>query len=322
MIRITRATPALLLAACAPGLEVDETRLTGPRILAVEARPAEAAPGEIVRLTAQVAEGDAAEVQWSVCVARKPLTEAGPVSPACVQAQADALLPAGQGASIELEVPRDACRLFGPDPPPAVEGQPPGRPVDPDFTGGYQLPIRLDGPGGFVFHGLRLTCGAAGASREEAAELRRRGHRNTPPSIETGPLAETRVAAGATVSLAVTWPACPSEDVCGDGLCGPDEDIAGCPADCTTPVGCGGAERYVLLDPETRDVTERTEVLRVAWLATGGAFAEPRTGGEATGSTNTWIAPTQPGSYRLWVVVRDERGAATARLTEIEVSAP
>ena len=383
-----RRATALLLAAiagCAPDLETDDTRVAAGQVLAVRAEPAEAAPDTPVTLTALVAGPDGtvreASLIWNVCSVRKTLTEAGGVAAGCLLARET---PDAEGAEVTLTVPKDACRLFGPDPPPppvpesaapgeaevdaGVDDAPasgeeepvvvsapprPGRPADPDFTGGYQQPIVLfTAPEAApVVVGLRLTCGAPGATRVEAAELRRFGHANgrpSPTSFEAsvdggagawralpgeGEAAPLEVAPGARVSLRVTWPACPAEgkDACGDGICGPREDATGCAADCAMPHPCGGAERYVLLDPVSGDVRERREGLRLSWWSTAGAFEAPRTGTPAEGddgprgavpvtqSENVFTAPTRPGVYTLWVVMRDERGGADWRSGRVRV---
>ena len=64
---------------CAPDFEVDLALVDRPRVLALASTPAEAAPGEVVMLTALVAtpggtSGDAA-LDWSTCLARRPLAE-------------------------------------------------------------------------------------------------------------------------------------------------------------------------------------------------------------------------------------------------------
>ncbi len=409
MRRRVFALAAALVAGCAPEMETDDTRVAPGQVLAVRAEPAEAAPGTPVTLSALVAGPDGsireASLIWNVCSVRKTLTEGGAVAADCLDAPAElpdagvvdaadagpaAPAPGGAapasaavGAEVTLTVPKDACRLFGPDPPPppapesaapgaaevdagaadapapgeeapvVVSAPPrPGRPADPDYTGGYQQPIVLfTAPEAEpVVFGLRLTCGAPGATRVEAAELRRFGHANGRPSPTAFDAAvdgrawralpgeganPLEVAPGARVSLRVTWPACPAvgKDACGDGICGPREDATGCAADCAMPHPCGGAERYVLLDPVSGDVRERREGLRLSWWSTAGTFEAPRTGTPAEGddgprgatpvtrSENVFTAPTAPGVYTLWVVMRDERGGADWRSGQIEVLA-
>jgi hypothetical protein len=69
--------------------------------------------------------------------------------------------------------------------------------------------------------------------------------------------AKNRVSVGSTLSLVVAWPTCPLVDQCGDGVCGADESAKSCPADCTNPKGCAGAERYVNLDVASQTVVDQ-----------------------------------------------------------------
>lgn len=113
--------------------------------------------------------------------------------------------------------------------------------------------------------------------------------------------------------------------MCGDAICSDDEDRVGCAADCATPNGCVGAETYVAFDPLTRSIVRRRETMRVSWFATGGAFAEERTGREGADllreSDNHRTAPTTAGDVLLWVVLRDERGGTSWQSVRVRVSA-
>lgn len=317
-----------------PEFADDLSLVEAPRVLAVSASPAEAEPGAAVTLTALVADASgtvsAAPLDWSLCRARRPLAELGPVARACLEGQADAVLAVGAGPTVEARVPDDVCRRFGPDPPPTAAGQAAGRPVDPDGSGGYYQPVLVDAPDdALALFQLRVRCGAAGATQAEAAELRRRYRVNTNPEIVGVEVAEQGVddallvAAGEEVVLVIRWPDCPAEPRCGDGLCTLDEDIDACAVDCTDPRGCGGAETYLRFDPEALALTSAREAMRVAWYATAGGFATTHTGRAAddTGatSTNTWTAPAEPGPATIWIVVRDERGGASWRTVAVEV---
>jgi hypothetical protein len=335
-------------AACIPELADGASRVDAPRVLAVRAEPAEAAPGRPVTYTALYADatGELAEapVDWAYCLLRKPLSELGPVNRGCfVATDEDALAPLGTGLSAMGMLPRDGCRLFGPTPPPPRDGEPVGRPVDPDATGGFYQPVRLlvrddSGAEAYTLFEHRITCGAAGTTQEQALELTRRGRPNANPvpaplllarggevlelrGDDTAPPVE--VAAGETVRLGTAWPDCPEVGVCGDGVCSADEDRARCLADCRTPAGCGGAEHYVAFDPLRRAVVLQRESIRVAWLATAGVFTEERTGREpddrGRDSENTWTAPDVPGDVSLWVVLRDDRGGTAWQRHRIRV---
>ncbi len=134
-----------MLAACAPDFVDDTAIVTGPRVLAIAGQPAEAPPGTQIAFTALwVSPGGpliATQLDWGFCIAPVPVAEAGPVSPDCLTADSPSVVGfAGAGV-----LPADGCALFGPDPPPAVAGQPPGRPTDPDDTGGFYQPVVVSG---------------------------------------------------------------------------------------------------------------------------------------------------------------------------------
>lgn len=337
LLRPHAVVAAALALACVPELAADLSRVDEARVLAVRAEPAEAAPGEEVTLTALYADASGtlaeAPLAWSLCIARRPLAELGPISRACLQDVGDALLAVGTGLSVQAKVPADACRLFGPEPPPATPGEPSGRPVDPDPSGGYYQPIVLAPPGdASTLLQLRIACGLAGATQQQAAEFRRRYQPNLAPEVAAlgragGPAQPEDlplvVTAGESVALRVRWPTCPEDPVCGDGVCGPDEGVEACPGDCGGAPGCGGAETYLRLDPSALALRAQREAIRVAWFASAGSFDAASTGRaagerEAT-SDNTWTAPEDPGPATIWVVLRDDRGGASWRSLVVEV---
>jgi hypothetical protein len=327
---VLRTIVALALAtACVPDVDLDESRLGSPRVLAVRGTPAEAEPDELVRYEALVAGSDGvvatAPLDWSYCVARTPLAELGPVARVCIDGLEGAIAPIGSGIAVEAAIPEDACRLFGPDPPPSEPGQPPGRPVDADATGGYYQPLCIAGPseGALSLFEQRIACGVRGANQEQAAELARRYADNGAPEVaafeivvggEARPIGdELEIPIGEPVVLRVRWPECPSEDTCGDAICGIDEDRTACPGDCTVRGTCGGAERYLRFDVASRSIVEERESIRVAWYTSAGTYAVERTGVAAddpvTESQNE-LTLDAPGPVQLVVVLRDVRGGA------------
>ena len=322
----------VVIGACKPNIDQTVSLVGGPRVLAVRSDPAEAAPKTQVAYTALVVDdtGDVsgAGVDWAFCEARKPLAQLGPVSPQCLQATGDALVPIGDGLQVSAPIPDVACRQFGPETPESMPGQPSGRPVDPDTTGGYYQPLRVlaTTAGGDVtgIAETRLSCGLAGASADQSAAFNARYRANVNPIVDslvvvggatwtpdTGG-ATNVVAAGQKFTLRVAWATCPVFDVCGDGICGPDETMSGCPGDCTKPAGCTGAERYVSFDLASQTVVDQREGMHVAWFATAGGFDVDTTGRDASDTTSSsddgWVAPSQPGTVHLWVVLRDDRG--------------
>lgn len=363
--RLTLALAFTLVGACRPDFDRGPSLVEGPRVLALQSTPAEAKPGEPVTFRALLvdASGTRTDVstEWAFCNERKPLTELGPVASACLAPSGPALAAFGSGPSAQGSLPPEACRLFGPDPPEPKAGEPPGRPVDPDPSGGYYQPLRLlytvnGGEAHYALFGTRLLCGLAGVTQETFAEFGRRYRPNANPAIASlrailpsgdalalspedssepalegssapvpeGSVEPLRVAPGTRIRFVTSWPACPNVDACGDAVCGIDESATDCAADCAKPVGCGGAERYLALDTETRLLTERRETMRVAWFSPAGRFDDDSTGegGEAAGvgeSSNGWVAPDAPASVPLWIVLRDERGGLTFASYRVEV---
>jgi hypothetical protein len=323
---------ALLIAGCTPELDDRTFLVSGPRLLAIAATPAEAVPPAAVTFRAlYVDPGPDATLSWAYCVAREALTDEGTVSPACLDPEGSAVVPIGAGTSASGALPMNGCQLFGPDLPPTVNGQPAGRPADPDPTGGYYQPVRLrvsDGGVTTSTSAARIACGVGDTSQAVSTQFAEAYRLNENPAIGSlalngavvtpdaaGAAPGATVSAGATVTLAAAWAACPTTPVCGDGICGTDEDAMSCPADCTHPVGCTGSEQYVWVDPSTQSVAARREAIRVDWFATGGSLADDSTGVvESDAAThevaNTWTAPTTAGEVRLWLVIRDDRGGS------------
>lgn len=306
------ATLASSLAACKPDIDSRTSLVDSPRVLAVMSEPAEAPPTAPVKLTALFVDANGAipqPVDWAFCDDRKPLAELEPVSPRCLQHTGDFFEPIGVGAAVSGVIPQKACRQFGPDVPEAVNNQPPGRPVDPDPTGGYYQPIRILGqsPEGEVasIARTRITCTVAGAAPEQLTDLKQRNHVNVNPIVDSlAPFdvasASATASVGQVIPLRASWAACT-----------PDM-----PA-------CTGAEHYASFDPGTQAVVGRSEGLRLSWFTTGGTFTSDHTGVEEgsadTQSANTWTAPSAPGLVHLWVVIRDDRGGAGWRSFDIDV---
>ncbi len=329
-----------LAAGCKPDLDQTVSIVGSPEVLAVRSDPPEGPPAASVRYTALYVDGKGpigdAPIDWSFCTARNPLANLGPVSPECLQASGSWLLPIGVGLEASGKLPDDGCRQFGPDVPEPMPGQPPGRPVDPDSTGGYYQPVQYRFPTGGADYvgiaGTRLTCSLAGGFGSVVVAFAKHYHANANPAVESllvslgddasagKPLTASggdggtanAVPAGARVALRVGWAACPQSDTCGDDICGADETLQTCPMDCMTPAGCSGAERFAAFDLASQSVVDQREAMAVAWFATGGTFDDDRTGREATDLLNTsdnrWKAPAQAGIVHLWVVLRDSRG--------------
>lgn len=305
-----RAVPAILMAAaCVEPLPDDTPYVVAPRVLAVRAEPPEAPPGAEVTLSALVADADGAvtgaDVAWAFCTNPKPLAELGPVSPACLVPGDPALAAIGEGPSVVATLPADACSRFGPNPPPPVAGEPPGRPTDPDVTGGYHQPVVLfDAEDAPFLAAVRTRCGLANVTQETFVAWNQAYVSNASPepvalaarvddvAVELpaeGAGEPGTVPAGVAVELTVSWTGC---------------------ADDAAP--CAGAERYVRYDPPTGTLDTRREAISATWFTTRGTFAEARNGRAAddpdTTASNAWTTPEEPGEAWVAVVLRDERG--------------
>jgi hypothetical protein len=343
-----RTTRALAIAvslsgaiACVPTFDDNLPLIDKPTLLAIQAEPAEAAPGKDVQLTALVGTPDlnaaTPKLSWGLCIARKPLTELGPVNPVCIQApsagQSD-IVDLGSGPTVTATLPMNACRLFGPSLPEPMNGEPAGRPVDPDPTGGFYQPVSatLLDSGVTSMGSVRIFCPPSGLDQEQAAEFNANYRNNQSPSIDalsartdsgsTLPIPDEpdtlSVAANQVLHLEASWHACPHSAVCGDGVCGAGEDKSNCADDCTTPKGCTGAEDYAWFDPDSRTVQERHESMRVSWFSTAGHFENAVTGRDEsefdqTTTGDVWTAPAAAGELRVWAVIRDSRGGQSSR---------
>ncbi|HEX4447996.1 MAG TPA: hypothetical protein VH044_14710 [Polyangiaceae bacterium] len=306
--------------SCAPTLDDHTSIVTSPQVLAVQATPAEGSLGATFSMTALYVDAngprDPSELGWAMCLKQKPLGEPGPLDPGCFVALAPELVQLGGGTSVQATIPADACQLFGPDSPPPQPGQPSARPTDPDTTGGYYLPVRLESAGGHWSAALeRLACQPSGVTQAVFTAFTDGYHANTNPTVTA--LSRTD-ASGSAVPIA---PDAPSGSP--DGPSGPPTSVATVtrgqhvslrvdwPA-CAATEACGGAEGYIAIDPTSKQITPRRESMVASWYATGGAFDEDRSGRSetdpSTSATNGWRAPTTAGIVHLWVVLRDARG--------------
>jgi hypothetical protein len=325
------------VSACVPDFDTDLSKIDAPRVLAIAASPAEAVGRQKVQLTALVVgpEGEPTPaLDFRVCLARKPLTELGPVSPACLAprpAPADAqLLPSGESAEFVLDA--DVCRSFGPLRPTPKPGEPAGRPVDADVTGGFYQPVVGTLEDSIALGAVRIACDPINVNRDQALEYKQRYRANEAPRIANVTLAGSAVDEDtvaqlplAPAELRVDWAECPSESECGDGLCTALEDKTTCAEDCTTPKGCTGAEPYVWYDRENTRVAPRQEGINVAWYTSNGRFEGEQTGldeEEARSrhdTRNVWH-PASTGPATIWLVIRDSRGGVGWKTLRLSVS--
>jgi hypothetical protein len=332
--------------ACVPDLDSDDSTVSVPVVLAVQAEPAEAGEGRPVTYRTLFVSSDGqtprGSLTWFHCKARKPAAELGPVSQDCFDESTGMLASIGKGLEVTGIMPIDACSLFGPKPPlQGINNGPPGRPADPDVTGGYKQPVVIgvipdQGTPNNVLYEQRIHCGLSGVDPQTSGEYNQRYRDNVNPRIESFEVkrasgeqlsavedAALDVNAGETVELVARWQACPEVDVCGDGICSIHELADSCTDDCTTPKGCAGQEDYLWLDVQSGKLVDRRESMSVAWYGTQGAYVDERTGVEeserADRSANEWTAPAQPGPVTLWTVVRDSRGGVGFQALRVNV---
>jgi hypothetical protein len=341
---VTRRSLGLALAAlatmvgCQPEFVDRASTIGAQRVLAVRSDPAEGAPGVTIQYTALVGDPSGTRsdvpIEWAYCTLPKPVSETNDINTLCFGTGPFIKDFATKGQSVSAEIPTgkdNACNQFGPDLP-DIPGQPPGRPADPDSTGGYYQPIRLVIPHGAAYDlsvgETRLTCNLPGATQEVLVAYFKRYKANQNPdlasvSASTAPdvplMPEAMgdsglvVSRGATVAFTASWAECPTEPACGNGFCEAGEDTINCKADCEVPVGCTGSEPYVSFDLATRTLLDRREAMRVSWYSNGGSFTDDRTGrteqeAALVTTTNTWTAPATAGTATMWVVLRDSRG--------------
>jgi hypothetical protein len=325
----------VLAAGCQPDLGAPSSLVDAPRLLAVSATPAEAAPGSPVSYSVLIVDSDlvtfpsgeppAAPVDWAFCNQEKPLSDVADVSAYCFTYDTESFLTEiGQGLAVSSRLPSQGCSTFGPDVPQPMMGMPAGRPTDPDPTGGYYQPVRLILPTSNPLVSIlgaeesRISCGLSGASGATAAEFSMQYKANTnpvlaglglvpaasapvtpiPPDDVTSP--GVPVTAGARIVLQASWPLC-----------------AGSPAQ-----ACG-AETYAYYDPATQMLTMQREALTVSWFATAGSYDGDTTtitpDDGATTADNGWTAPTAKGPVLLWLVLRDDRGGAAWQRYRLDV---
>ncbi|HEY4102292.1 MAG TPA: hypothetical protein VGM44_00310 [Polyangiaceae bacterium] len=323
--------------------------MTGPRVLAVRSDPAEALPRVKVAYSSLIVDQSGIapnpQVTFSYCNQPKPVNELSDVGAECFDTiDAGDVVEFGEGVAPTGSIPAQACSQFGPNVPLTKAGEPPGRPTDPDATGGYFQPVILHVVANHTeldaLAETRITCGIASGTVEQLQEYSERTKSNqnpaltavTVPTLGDAPLSEDdgvttplTIPRGTRQTLRAFWPSCPVAASCGDGICSPGEDETSCMADCAkNPVGCSGPEPYAYFDPGTFMLIDRHEAMRVSWFASEGSFSSDHTGRSeseytVTSSDDTWTAPTTPGPVFLWVVLRDDRGGIDWKSFRVQV---
>lgn len=301
-----------LAGGCTPTFADDTSIVNEPRLLAVQSIPAEAAPGSAFTMTALYVDSagaaSPAAIDWAICLIQNPLGDPDPIAPGCFVRSSSNLVSLGTGGAATGSVPSNACELFGPESPPPAPGQPAARPTDPDSTGGFYLPVRLEsGESDWSSAVERIECQPSGVTLPVLNAFSNGYIPNENPAIASlvsldadggattiapdGPDAGARatVTPGARVSLRITWATCPD-----------------------TPAACSGAETYLLIDPTSKTVGNARESIVASFYGSAGSFDLDRVGRDGTDLTTSvddgWTAPSSAGTVHLWAVLRDARG--------------
>lgn len=279
-----------LCLGCVPDLGVPSSLIQSPRVLAVRSEPAEATPGETVRLMLYAADPAgpvvAATVDWAWCSAPKPPVESNVISERCLSDLATPL--PSHELSIITQVPSDACALFGPELPPQGPGEPALRPRDPDRTGGYYQPVRARLLGLTTIGGVRIRCGLVGAAPAIAARFRSEYVPNRNP--------EATVLGISVDNVVVTPGSIPARRELALHLHLLPQTV----------------ERFLLFDSVQQSLQSTPETLRVSWLSAQGQFRiSTTTASDESQVQNHWIAPDNAGPVLLWTVLRDDRGGVS-----------
>ncbi len=282
---------SLTALGCMPELDDDPYLVDGPRLIAVIAEPPEVRPHEPVTLTPVVVGGRAGALSFRFCsVARSP-ADPRPISERCFSTPGAPLEPIEGGA--RGVVPTDACVRFGPDP----SGD--ARPADPDSTGGFYVPIVIEGLGEPSAMLLRIHCTLPDAPADVARELEQRYALNQNPPPDGLTLSDAngndrpQLARGQTTTLRASWPA-------------------------------SARESYVWLPADTATIEERREAVSLNWFTDAAALATFATGrgedDDATFSTNAITPAPDADSVRIWLTLRDSRGGSLVGRWDLPVT--
>lgn len=273
------------LVACDDALDQRLAIVEAPRVLAIQSEPAEAKPGVSVTYRALIAapEGPVGDAPaWAYCTAPKPPTEDNAVSTGCLAE--NALVPLGTSSEVMATLPSDGCILFGPDVPPGGF-----RPRDPDPSGGYYQPVRVDVVDQVAFGFSRITCPLPNTTNDIARQYAQDYVANENPTLD--PVTLDAVPADTDVTLSASWPA-------------------------------EAAESYLYYDALAQRLVTRREAMRVSWFATAGAIAVDASAvGEdedATSVSTIWHTPAT-GDAWLWLVLRDSRGGVAWQELHVQV---
>lgn len=292
----------VLCGGCRPTLDDRPWLVTKLQLVGWKADPPEVTAGGAVSLQSfaldPAGSPETSATSWTLCHAPKPLGENRVVSPACLAAAS----PDAVGDPVQVTIPPDACRVFGPDVPQPAPGEPPTRPRDPDATGGYYQPLTIS-LGAALAVGLeRVTCDLPDASLATSRAFQAAYQPNQNPTItglsftlDGAPVEPAAIPPGARITIEANWPA-------------------------------GTAETFPLFDRGSAAVVETEETLVATWYVTGGELERASTtiaSGAVLSTATDWTAPLVPTSVELAFILSDSRGGsdvARADLVPTDVS--
>jgi hypothetical protein len=263
-------------------------------VLAVVLDPPEARPGDSIEARVFVADALGAvaspQAYWALCTVPKGVAENNAVDRSCWDERYEPL--GGPAETFSLEVPDDACSVFGPEVDDAEL-----RPPDPDGTGGYYLPIRVAIPELAAFAFVRLSCRLPNAPADVVAAFEESYTANLNPAIvaldvtdESGAPAGSTLRPGARLSVQLTTTA-------------------------------GARERYPVYVQAEGDLDSREETLRVAWFSNAAEL--DREASAVEGVSSTALATVDgTGPLTIWAVLRDDRGGSAVVAWSAMIEAP
>lgn len=273
----------ILLSGCLPEQD-PASYVTGLRVLAIQAQPPEAQPGQSSTLAPLVVDtrGRPLNIDWSLCLV--PPFQGEAVNSNCLVADAGGTRrPLGSGLQFTVTMPM------------AVSAQTLGLP---DATGGVYLPLIAQARAGsdtlIASYRLRLGTRAPANQNPMLAGV------FTVVAAQDGAADAGSPGAGDTVTA--LDPAIPLVVHSGDQLT------------LRALFGSGSAETYQIQDPrgDAGTIMPRTvtETLSLSWFATAGSLSEGTSG---AGLPDEILKldqhlPASGTAIDLWVVGRDERG--------------
>lgn len=285
-------------SGCVPEFEDTPHLVESTRILAIRGIPAEARPNTEVRYEVLVASPSGTRtvpLDYSYCTESRRAEERTGVSATCLVG--DSLVQITQSATLLSE----GCARFGPNAPPAMEGQAARRATDPDPSGGYYLPLQVSVPGEpetatFGFH--RIRCDLAGATRKIFEAFEEGYEQNRHPQV-----------AGLWASDKDATMSGNKKELSGQELI----TSPGASLSLLLELRADSFENYVVYSAEEAALFDRKEGVRVNWYFSAGSlekFSQDMSQ-SAREANNTWTAPVEPGLVHGWLVVVDDRGGAT-----------